>query len=255
MLDNLTTRLEAKRLRMIYAAEAGSRAWGFASPDSDYDIRFVFASQRDCYLSLFDPIQDIQYQAPGALDYAGWDVKKALTLASRSNPSLCEWLGSPIIYADPVGFREKLLAIVSAHFSPKALAHHYINFMRNIRGKYMSDFMGEYTMKRYFYTLRPIFAIMWMRDNPGKLPPVQFLELLSIELPAAARQDVLTLLALKKDAGENAQKDWKSPLLDSIIHQWYDEGHQIANSFTARSMPIELLSALFRETINPHVGG
>lgn len=251
ILSGLNTRLEAKRLRMVYAAEAGSRAWGFASPDSDFDIRFVFASPRDSYLSLFDPIQDIQYLAPGALDFAGWDVKKALTLASRSNPSLCEWLGSPIIYADPIGFRDKLLAIVAAHFSPKALAHHYINFMRNIRGKYMSDFTGEYTMKRYFYALRPILAIMWMRDNPGKLPPVRFIDLMSVDLPSDARQDILTLLRLKKDAGENAQKDWKSPLLDGIVHQWYDEGHQIASSFTARSMPIDLLSNLLRDVVQP----
>lgn len=251
MIDGLMARLEAKRLRMVFAAEAGSRAWGFASPDSDYDVRFVFASERDAYLSLFDPIQDIQYLAPGALDYAGWDVKKALALASRSNPSLCEWLGSPIIYADPMGFRAKLLGIVAAHFSPKALAHHYINFMRNIRGKYMSDFTGEYTLKRYFYALRPILAVMWMRENPGVLPPVRFTDLLSVDLPSEARSDILTLLRLKKEANENAQAEWKSSLIDTLVHKWYDEGHQIAGSFTARSMPIADLSALFREVIRP----
>jgi predicted nucleotidyltransferase len=249
MSDNLTpleTRLADKRLRVVFAAESGSRAWGFASPDSDYDIRFVFASEVECYLSLFDPTQDIQFQAPGALDFAGWDLKKALVLAQKSNPSLLEWLGSPIIYRDPVGFRSDLSAIMQEHYSPRALAHHYINFMRNIRGKYMADFLGEYTMKRYFYALRPIFCIEWMRANPWKLPPVVFTDVLPVAAPKIQRE-VEHLLALKAVSRE--QQDHKSMLLDDLIADWYSRGHDIANDFPARNLPPTVLSQLFRDTL------
>lgn len=246
-LVDLSRRLDAKRLRMIFAAESGSRAWGFASPDSDYDIRFIFASEPEKYVSLFDPIQDINYQAPGDLDYSGWDLKKALSLASKSNPSLCEWLGSPIIYADPIGFRARLAAIMADHFSPSALAHHYINFMRNIRGKYMSDFVGEYTMKRYFYAMRPILVIMWMQDNPLKLPPTVFRDLLSVDISADARSEIETILHLKAQAKEAT--DYKSPTLDNMIAGWFETGHDTANQFKSRRMPIELLDNLLRETL------
>lgn len=247
-LDNLLPRLEAKRLSLIFAAESGSRAWGFASPNSDFDIRFIFASPKDAYLSLLDPIQDISYQAPGDLDYAGWDLKKALKLASGSNPSLCEWLGSSIIYADPIGFRAGLYEIMSQHFSPKALAHHYINFMRNIRGKYMADFVGEYTMKRYFYALRPIMCVMWMKANPGLLPPTMFQDAVKVDLPTDVRAEIEHLQILKAQAVEAA--DWKSPILDAFVHDWYDKGHDEASKFTTRSMPIEKLNALFRATLS-----
>jgi predicted nucleotidyltransferase len=246
-LTDLETRLESKRLRMVFAAEAGSRAWGFESPDSDYDVRFVFMSERDRYLSLFDPIQDIGY-VDRLMDYAGWDLKKTLVLASKSNPSLIEWLGSPIVYRDHYGFRDKLRAIVAEQFSPKALAHHYINFMRNIRGKYMSDFIGEYTMKRYFYAIRPIAAVLWMQGHPWKLPPVAFRDTLAeIEIGADERREIDTLLELKAAAIEAA--DYKSPILDSMVHRWFDEGHEIAKTFSARSMRIDDLSQIFRETL------
>lgn len=245
-LSDLDRRLAAKRLSIVYAAESGSRAWGFHSPDSDFDIRFVFASERDSYLSLFDPIQDIQFQAPGALDFAGWDLKKALILAQKSNPSLLEWLGSPIVYADPVGFRAALSEVMADQFSPRALAHHYINFMRNIRGKYMSDFIGEYTMKRYFYALRPIFCIQWMRVHPWKIPPVVFADLLHVAPPTIQRE-CEHLLALKAAAREQA--DYKSHLLDALISEWYDKGHDIANDFPARNCSPQALSDLFRKTL------
>jgi len=247
ILTGLSRRLEAKRLRLVFAAESGSRAWGFASPDSDFDIRFVFASERDSYVALFDPTQDIQYQEKspiGPLDYAGWDLKKTLTLASRSNPSLLEWLGSPIVYSDRHGFGRDLGEFMGEHFSPRALAHHYINFMRNIRGKYMSDFVGEYTMKRYFYALRPILVILWMQANPWQLPPVQFRELLGVEMPEGALSEIETLLRLKAEQIEAV--DHKSPLLDRFIADWFDKGHDTANAFPARQVPIDGLNTMLR---------
>jgi predicted nucleotidyltransferase len=246
-LTYLTKRLEGKRLSMVFAAESGSRAWGFHSPDSDYDVRFIFAKRVGCYLSLHDGLQDIQYKH-GELDYAGWDIRKAILLAEKSNPSLIEWLGSPIQYADPIGFKSELMAIMIEHFSPRALAHHYINFMRNIRGKYLSDFMGEYTMKRYFYALRPILCILWMQMYPDRLPPVVFQDMLTnITLPHELKREIGKLLALKMKAKEC--EDYSSKVLDDFIKDWFDKGHDLVNQFSARSVPTELLNDLFRKTI------
>jgi predicted nucleotidyltransferase len=238
--------LSAKHVSLVFAAESGSRAWGFPSPDSDYDIRFIFAKRTQDYLSLQDDVQDIAY-TKGDRDYAGWDVRKALLLAAKSNPSLIEWLGSPIIYADPIGFRADLLALVAEHFSPKALAHHYINFMRNIRGKHIADFMGEFTLKRYFYALRPILCIMWMEKHPYQLPPVVFQHLLALDLDASLVAEIDTLLRLKAETREDYE--YSSPLLDDFIRSWYEQGHARASAFPVRSMPMALLNDVFRQTI------
>jgi predicted nucleotidyltransferase len=151
LVTSLETRLTAKRLRMVFAAEAGSRAWGFASPDSDYDVRFIFMSEKDRYLSLFDPIQDINYlDHPN--DYAGWDLKKALVLASKSNPSLIEWLGSPIIYRNPMGFQGKLRTIMDEQFSPsaspakKALCDHVLSCARISDAMRDTAISGKFTI-------------------------------------------------------------------------------------------------------------
>lgn len=247
-LDDLNKRIIGKKLKLVYAAESGSRAWGFASKDSDYDIRFIFAKPIDAYLSLHDGMQDIQYQHED-LDYSGWDLRKALLLAEKSNPSLLEWLASPIVYADPIGFKADLLAIMRDHFSPRALAHHYINFMRNIRGKYLSDFMGEYTMKRYFYALRPILCIQWMQANPGKLPPIIFEDLMAQPMAHELKREIKKLLVLKLEAAKE-QTDFTSPLLDAFIKQWFDMGHDMVNGFSVREIPTDKLNALFRTTLD-----
>jgi predicted nucleotidyltransferase len=248
IMHDLNIRLGAKQLSMVFAAESGSRAWGFHSADSDYDVRFIFCKPVEKYIALHDGLQDIQYKHSEVLDYAGWDLRKALLLAEKSNPSLIEWLNSPIVYADPIGFRAELRSIMVDHFSPRALAHHYINFMRNIRGKYLSDFMGEYTMKRYFYALRPILAIMWMQSNPNKLPPIVFTELMAQPLDHELKREIKKLLALKLAASKE-QSDYNSPVLDNFIKHWFDMGHDIVNGFSPRALPVELLNQLFRKTI------
>lgn len=173
--DLLRSQLAPRNLALVFAAESGSRAWGFASPDSDYDVRFVFTRSPEGYLSIHNGVEDLRHQ-DGDLDAAGWDLRKALRLAEKSNPALLEWLGSPVVYADPVGFKGELLAILQAHFSPRALACHYYNFMRSIRWRYLAGPNPEPTLKRYLYALRPISCTLWMEANPLRLPPVRFVD-------------------------------------------------------------------------------
>lgn len=243
----LTTRLSAKGLTLLFAAESGSRAWGFASPDSDYDVRFVFCSEPRAYLGLADVPQTIEYK-DGEDDVAGWDLRKTLLLARKSNPSLIEWLRSPIIYYNHRSFILWLYTIVATYYDPRALGHHYVNFMRNIRGKYLEEWKGEYTLKRYFYALRPIFTIMHIQHAPFQFAPLDFTALCNAVCPVELRAAVYELLERKK-AGLEIVTAERIEILDVFIAEWYDKGHEIVKTLPTREFPIDGLNTLFLDMI------
>lgn len=257
-IDKLKQRLSGKNLFLEYAAEAGSRAWGFASPDSDYDIRFVFSHHQPEYLKLQPPSEQIDYK-DGLDDVSGWDIRKTLLLAHKSNPSLIEWLKSPIVYHNRIlrheddnyclneTFSGELLKVIEQNHSPRALAHHYINFMRNIRGKYLEAWKGEYTLKRYFYALRPIFVVLWMRDHPGQMPPVEFESLLTVA-PFYLQAQIKDLLEKKRTSAESMNGKGL-PELDAYIQLWYDTGHDIASKFEGKQVPLEPFDAFFNRIL------
>ena len=87
-------------VRVLYACESGSRAWGFASPDSDYDVRFIYVHRPDWYLSIVDRRDVIERPIVDEYDLSGWELRKTLRLFRKSNPPLIEWLGSPIVYRE-----------------------------------------------------------------------------------------------------------------------------------------------------------
>ena len=89
---------QKENVKIIMAVESGSRAWGFASPDSDYDVRFVYVRRPEDYLRLEKTKDVIEWQLDDVLDINGWDLKKALQLMHDSNPSIFEWCASPIVY-------------------------------------------------------------------------------------------------------------------------------------------------------------
>src|SRR5436190_8518118 len=97
ILEALASIEAGEGVRILMAVESGSRAWGFASPDSDYDVRFVYAHERDWYLSIFDKRDVIELMLPDRLDVNGWDLRKSLRLFSKCNLAMNEWIGSPIL--------------------------------------------------------------------------------------------------------------------------------------------------------------
>ncbi len=251
----LQERLHEKGLTLLFAAEAGSRAWGFESRDSDFDIRFLFLRQRESYLSLFEGVQDLTWQA-APHDFAGWDIRKALRLALASNPSFIEWVQSPVTYYDAGKYQENLKALMERNFSPLRLAMHYASFMRNIKGKYLKDFTGEYTIKRYLYALRPIFVIKWMAENPYKLPLCSFDQTFAETISAGhiIRKDVATVLALKK-AGKEADTSLEFPVLNTYIQEWFENINELAKGFPDRTADIEEFNSLFRGIVTGETDG
>lgn len=189
------------RVAMPLAIESGSRAWGFASPDSDYDCRFLYVRARHDYLTLWPKRDVIETPLDGLLDVNGWDVAKALRLIVKGNAVAIEWLRSPIAYHGDPAFRDALLAFADAHAPLPLVRRHYFHLgMRE--WKRASD-MGEIPIKRLFYILRPAAVLRWMRHHPAATPPMHFPTLIAeCDPPAQVRAIIADLIARKAETRE-----------------------------------------------------
>ena len=189
---------EAENIKILLAVESGSRAWGFASPDSDYDVRFIYIRRLEDYLRL-NTIRDvIELPIDDALDINGWDLQKTLRLLHKSNPTLFEWFSSPIVYQE-TEFADKFRDLMMHYFSSKKTMYHYVSMAE---GNYREYLKGDLIRaKKYFYVLRPVLACQWILDW-GTPPPMLFSELLKAELPVELIDVVNQLLELKMNSPE-----------------------------------------------------
>ena len=189
---------EEENIKILLAVESGSRAWGFASPDSDYDVRFIYIRRKEDYLRL-DSVRDvIELPIDDVLDINGWDLQKALRLLYKSNPTLFEWFYSPIVYRE-TEFADKLRNLMIHYFSLKRTAYHYLSMAE---GNYREYLKGDLVRaKKYFYVLRPVLACRWILERRTP-PPMLFSELMKAELPAELIGAVDRLLELKMNSPE-----------------------------------------------------
>ena len=168
-----------KNIRILYAAESGSRAWGFSSQNSDYDIRFIYAHPAAYYLSFDIELRRdvIELDDPFEQDWdvRGWDIRKALGLFTRSNGSLLEWMRSPISYIEPTPEIQQLKDLAEIAFDPKAICYHYYRMGRNNAREFIRG--NNVPLKKYLYVLRSLIAVDFVRET-HKLPAVDFQELL-----------------------------------------------------------------------------
>ena len=187
-----------ENVRIIAAVESGSRAWGFASPDSDYDVRFIYVRVLEDYLKLEKTKDVIEWQLDDLLDINGWDLKKALQLMHDSNPSIFEWCASPIVYRDSEAF-EDLKQLRKEYYSREKNLYHYWHMASN---NYQACLQGEEVrIKKYFYVIRPLLAAKWVVDKKTQ-PPMLFSELLEAELPSELRPVIDDLLEMKQRTPE-----------------------------------------------------
>jgi predicted nucleotidyltransferase len=187
-------------VRVLLAVESGSRAWGFASPDSDYDVRFIYNHHRDWYISVAESRDVIEEMLPGDLDVSGWDLRKALRLFWKCNIALNEWLGSPIVYWQAPKLREQLLQLMPSYFNPVAGLHHY----RSIAVRTLEENLeGErISIKKLFYVLRPLLACRWIERKRSQ-PPTLFHAMMDDELVSPEERIwIEELLKRKADARE-----------------------------------------------------
>ena len=201
-------------VKVLYACESGSRGWGFASPDSDYDVRFLYVHPLEWYLRVESPRDVIELPIDDELDVSGWEWRKALGLLKGANPTLIEWLDSPVIYQQDEETITAFKAMVPMWFSPlRARWHYYSMAQKNFPGYLQGD---EVRLKKYFYVLRPLLAVRWVEAGKG-VPPMRFAELLAgSELDAPLRAEIDELLERKQRAGE-AEYGPRRPLLHAFI--------------------------------------
>jgi predicted nucleotidyltransferase len=218
-IQTALTQLEAAHtIRVLYACESGSRAWGFPSPDSDYDVRFIYCHAADWYLTLDDGPDTLNFPVDDELDLAGWELRKTLKLLRGSNAALFEWLQSPVVYREAGGFRAALEPLLPACWNPRAGLHHYAGLMR--RGV-LDDLAGEEVrLKRLFYALRSTLAARWIRQRPAEAPPMEFAVLRAL-LPPELNDVVDELLARKATADEKTTVP-RPVLLVDFLQAEYD---------------------------------
>jgi predicted nucleotidyltransferase len=211
VLKHLQELEQKENVEILFAVESGSRAWGFASPDSDYDVRFIYKRPVSEYLRLEKRRDVIEYVLTDELDINGWDLNKALRLLHSSNPTLLEWCNSPIIYkATP--FLERINKIKNHYFYSKAGLYHYLSMAGGNYREYLKG--DDVKLKKYFYVLRPLLACEWILNNNAP-PPMPFNDLLFL-LPQHLRAEVDGLLDVKMNRPEIATGKKITPLNDWI---------------------------------------
>lgn len=209
--------IEARHaVQVLFACESGSRGWGFASPDSDYDVRFVYVHKLPWYLSVQSQRDVIELPISDELDVSGWELRKALQLLRRSNPTLLEWLDSPVVYREDIDAATRMRAFAPDFFSQQSVRHHYLAMARkNFRGYLQGEAVR---LKKYLYVLRPLLAVRWI-DNGLGMPPMRFADLAGATLGDAALLDEINrLLAIKMQANE-AEYSPRWPLIHAFIER------------------------------------
>lgn len=211
---DLLCRIEAEQnVCVLYAVESGSRAWGFASADSDWDVRFIYLRHPDWYLSIQRRRDVLEYPTSGGLDVSGWDLRKALALFAKSNPPLLEWLRSPIVYREVFSAARRLRELSARYFSPRSCLYHYLHMSE---GNYREYLQGEpVRVKKYFYVLRPILACRWI-EVYGTMPPMEFERLVEDQLPQSLQRIVADLLDRKR-AGEELDGGPRIPEINRFL--------------------------------------
>lgn len=203
--DDIQTRLAAAEaehdVRVLLAVESGSRAWGFSSPDSDYDARFIYVHRRDWYLAvgLEEQRDVIEYPIVDEIDINGWDLRKALRLFWKSNPAFVEWIQSPIIYRQQGTFAEEVRSLLPSIYSCERGIYHYRSMAKtNYRGYLRAD---QVPLKKYFYVLRPLLAVRWL-ERFGEAAPIEFDRLLEMLDDAPLLTEIHALLDRKRQQPE-----------------------------------------------------
>lgn len=243
---------ERFQVKILYAVESGSRAWGFPSKDSDYDVRFIYIHQRDWYLSIdpqgFGEKRDvIELPINDLLDISGWEITKALRLYRKSNPSLLEWMRSNIIYLQEGPFIERMRALEGEVFYPQASLHHYLNMAKNNYRGYLQG--TAVNIKKYFYAIRPVLACKWIEKNK-MIPPIDFHELLQKMVPDGELKIEIEHLLKRKIAGDELDIEPKIQIINDFLDREIIHLEAYIKTITVEVVnPTKKLDELFRTTL------
>jgi predicted nucleotidyltransferase len=199
------------------AIESGSRAWGFPSPDSDYDCRFFFIRPIYSYLSPWQHRDVIETPLEGELDVNGWDLGKAVRLLLKGNATVIEWLTSPIAYAGDAQFREEMLTLAKGVARRDLVARHYLHLGERQRRAYFVD-GAPIPQKKIFYALRPASALRWLRGHPAEaVAPMHFPTLMAECDPPAEVSAITAELMARKAVARELGEEPLPPAIGAFI--------------------------------------
>lgn len=266
-------------VRILHAIESGSRLWGFDSPDSDYDVRFIYLRKPEYYLSINvedkrDVIEIDSFTEDGMeFDINGWDLRKALRLLNKSNPSLLEWLTSSIVYRssliicsqklddsndlvdykENINFLDMITPLVAKFYSPTAAYYHYYSMAKN---NYKEFLMGNTVLlKKYFYVIRPLLVIKYMDKFPGEIPPTNIFKLIGKLGDSLHPKFVYELKSLldRKMGAEELTKGPRVPILSDFIKMELNQQNSVYGLPEADKDQNEL-NEFFRKMVQNETG-
>lgn len=237
-----------EQIKIFYACESGSRAWGFPSSNSDYDVRFLYVHPQDWYLSIdLEHKRDvIERPINDLLDINGWDCRKASQLFRKSNPPLLEWLQSPIVYRDISDMAHRFRELIPSYYSPRASLYHYLHMAQ---GNFRDYLKGEEVwIKKYFYVLRPLLAIKWIEADLGPVPMEFDILFDRIVDSDNVKKEIQSLLVLKR-AGNELDRGPRIEPISTFIESELERISTIHAEHSTPKPPVEQLNTLFRLTL------
>ena len=234
--------------RILFACESGSRAWGLPSPDSDFDVRFIFVHPKRRYLSIEDHRDTIETVFPDDIDIAGRELRKALRVFSTCNMSLNEQIRSPIVYEAQSGFLERLRSLIPTYFDKRRALFHYVKISEQAISQGLDGL--SIGVNRFFYVLRPLLACEWIEANDS-MPPTEFQRLLEADiLTLNLTNEVIDIVHRKAASMHNDPVKLSKDLLYWItesLKQYQDAVRHL--SAAAKPVSLEPLNQLFIESI------
>jgi uncharacterized protein len=240
ILESLKQIENKHEVKILFACESGSRAWGYSNKNSDYDVRFIYIHRPSWYLSI-DPQRDfIELPVSKSLDVNGWELQKCLKLYRKSNPTILEWIHSNLHYTQPYSTVEKLRHHTQDVFSPIACLYHFIHMAQKNFRKEQNESIN---VKNYFNILRPILAAKWI-ENYGQFPPVEFTKLVEKMMPIGdLKQEINCLLASKINGEFSVTKN--TLINDFIQNEIKRLTEYVKNIEVENENPTPLLNTIF----------
>jgi len=233
-------------VKIIYACESGSRAWGFASEDSDFDVRFIYVHSKDWYLTIADKKDVIEIRFDGVLDINGWDIRKSLKLLRKSNSPLLEWLSSPIKYRNVRSVMKAFVELSADAFLPESSCHHYLSMAQNIIKGFKEG--EKVSIKSYLYSLRTILCCRWIITRVNR-PPMKIQDLIDEFLPSGELRELVDKLIDLKINGNESTKISRS----LFFEEYLETQHNFVETNIPKNpikIPIDKFDSVFQKILS-----
>lgn len=240
-------------VKVLLAVESGSRAWGFESKNSDWDVRFIYVHQPEWYFRIEDQRDVIEHMYDDDVDLAGWELRKALGLLRRCNPSLLEWIHSPLMYEVDAEFYRRVLAVEKDFFNPVKCMYHYNRIYNKHNERYLR--FKAFHMKRFLYYLRGVLACQWI-EHYRSIPPVRFQNLVDAMVDdESIRKQIGKLVEIKKTGNESATEQIDEALLH-YAQLWADHYNESIGQFRPElnHVSAEALDSIFYDMVRMNAG-